>query len=1045
MKARTCSFYRRVLLRIVCLALLVPFSSAQKTAYAGGGGFTLAEVSNGFGQTLPHRVAVPDANGLPTPTIVDIRSFDDLVHLTPVNPVMPPTSWPAAAILPTGAPGNHFYYARFERALDFGTVFDGAVAADGRNNLTGRMRVVRVDPFSMQKRVIKGRAFIGGFTYGSVDPADPTQRLLERWVGPGTGGPLNVFDPRGLGFPGTESAISAAHLLVDPRTFVFVPDMDDQLTTHESFPAGVHVQLEFSRGVRSRAGTRLEYPGLASATVGVDALGPEWRFGLGGVFVDPPDGSQEVDPATNVRLAFTEPLQLRHIGPITGFGDPEVSASIGLAAGPINAPLSFPFSLRPVSPFDFTRIVIDPAYDFPNTIDPSVPNSVDFGLITVRLFEIEDLVHNENTLQPTSVFSTQVGPGLVNAPVTPDAIYLARSASAASGSDAVSVLDLNGFGQSTGNPVYDPANPIVEGNSNFPNNPNVVLQGVLFQPPLAPGSTTFDGGSSGVMTLTRNTGLSNVLLSAPNVESVGDMALGHPLDTTFNNGMPFGCQAGGGNICAVTGLKRVSLHVGSGNVPAPPSPGQFPQLTILGNSNLASWAPHPNPPPIIFPPLCTVPFIPAQEPTAIDVVTPVVAGGVGLQNLLTPGPFPFGIPDIGLPPQGLLVLEQNTYINGPSPPQSTLASCFQYGTRQQIGQFLYMTDRTANELVVLNSNRMSVIQRIAIPDPTSLAMSPNLDLLAITSESTDSVYFVHTDPGSAFFHMVGQVVAVGVGPRGVAWEAANEDIFVCNTGAGTVSVISSFNLQVRKTLTSHLTQPIDVATTPRQLGYGLNRGVYYAYILNADGTVAVFESGPSGINGFGFDDVVDVLPFPLDNPKAIQAAPDRLESAFWVLHENALDTNGVPIGLGGAATLIGIVGGPSGITPLLPGELPSLRGVQYGVIHSIGEGPGGLTGIPVDLAFDNQRNLSAYPNFSTQFTSFNGKSLVKSVEGGIRPVSAPHFMFLAVPASSEGPGVVDVIDLLSGTPTRFDVNVFEDGVQSIAAPGVRGLADYFRQ
>ena len=60
---------------------------------------------------------------------------------------------------------------------------------------------------------------------------------------------------------------------------------------------------------------------------------------------------------------------------------------------------------------------------------------------------------------------------VVNAPVAPDTIYIARRGARA----GISVIDLNGFGGGTGNPAYDPLNPVVEGNSNFPNNPNVSL------------------------------------------------------------------------------------------------------------------------------------------------------------------------------------------------------------------------------------------------------------------------------------------------------------------------------------------------------------------------------------------------------------------------------------------------------------------------------------------------------------------------------------------------------------------------------------------
>jgi hypothetical protein len=72
----------------------------------------------------------------------------------------------------------------------------------------------------------------------------------------------------------------------------------------------------------------------------------------------------------------------------------------------------------------------------------------------------------------------------------------------------ISVIDLNGFGQSTGSPTYDPTYTNIQaGDTNFPDNPNVKLQGSLLFPPLIPGSNTRTGGSSGVFTLTRNSAL----------------------------------------------------------------------------------------------------------------------------------------------------------------------------------------------------------------------------------------------------------------------------------------------------------------------------------------------------------------------------------------------------------------------------------------------------------------------------------------------------------------------------------------------------------
>ena len=64
----------------------------------------------------------------------------------------------------------------------------------------------------------------------------------------------------------------------------------------------------------------------------------------------------------------------------------------------------------------------------------------------------------------------------------------------------------------------------------------------------------------------------------------------------------------------------------------------------------------------------------------------------------------------------LLTPEQNNYFEGPSYLQQTIAACQPYMIRQQIGHFLYVIDRGRREVVVLNSNRMTVIDRIPTPD-----------------------------------------------------------------------------------------------------------------------------------------------------------------------------------------------------------------------------------------------------------------------------------------------------------------------------------------
>jgi hypothetical protein len=151
------------------------------------------------------------------------------------------------------------------------------------------------------------------------------------------------------------------------------------------------------------------------------------------------------------------------------------------------------------------------------------------------------------------------------------------------------------------------------------------------------------------------------------------------------------------------------------------------------------------------------------------------------------------------------------------------------------------------EVVVLNSNRMSVIDRIPLPDPTSFAMSPNLDLLAVTNQGADSVSFIDIEPGHTTFHTVIKTVKVGHGPTGIAWEPGNEDILVCNTGGNTISVISAAGSPCARPSPTSSPAPWTSADHPAPVLVRQFRNVYYAYVLNSDGKVSVFESGPDGV------------------------------------------------------------------------------------------------------------------------------------------------------------------------------------------------------
>jgi DNA-binding beta-propeller fold protein YncE len=1017
---------------------------------ASGSTHELVLVSNGFAELLPHKTyRIETLNSPSGPQVVAIRSEQDLLDNVVVgNPVHAVPVYPEETILPSGAPGNHFIYARFSRPILFGSVLSSSPGLLENNSMTGSIVVSSIEPQTGESKVIRGQVFINGETYGSTPVGSPAALPRERWVAAdgsaldfNDDGEVNSDDP-GFGFPGSEGTFVGQSLLISPDTVVFVVDSDSNLSTHEAFPTGVQIRMDIKTSVRDELGKPLAHSALASTTVGIDTVRPEVLSSpppTSTPLITPGGGELDVDPLTTITVEFSEPLQPDAVGDLLSVAVPNLSSAIGVTFGQAPSIVDVPFHVRPVSVYDLSRWELLPAFNFPG----SGPTVGDCGIfsrvdVAVRAGNLIDLTGNPSQLPSSTFFLTGEGPGIVNVPVTPDAVYLGRSG----GQPGISVVDLNGFGQGTGNPTYDPADPIEEGNTNYPNNLNVKLQGTLMRPPLSAGTCTIDGGSQGVFTLALDSSLQDRVVRAPVVQSVGDMMLGYSLDVAFNNApAPFGCQGQGGNLCAADGFKQVATIIdGSTLSPATLNPNGTIVL-IDGGPNIVGWGPHPNPPPLIYPPLCVSPYIGGQEPTSID--TP--AG-----NLLVPGDA-FGNPALGIPPSGLLSLQGNVFFQGPSLPATNVNACSLYGLRQQAGQFMYVIDRARNEILVLNSNRMTVIDRIVVPDPTSLAIGTNVDFLVVSSQSTDSVTFIDIDPASSSFHQIVKTVAVGNAPRGIAWEPGNEDIFVCNEGGNSISIISAFSLSVRKIVTSSLDRPFEVAMTPRQAGFGHLRNVYFAYILGRNGRVSVFESGPNSVNGWGYDDIIGAIPMEYRNPKTILADPLDLRSAFWVVHEGPLNAgtqllDGSPTE--GALTKIVAETAFPGVLPLNFQSLliPQFRDISYAVVVSIGEER--LTGVPVDLAFDNMRNLGGIVNWVTNFSAgspvpLNGKSIVRQA-GAPLPTNQPRFLFAAVPSPTLGLGGVDVI-LLDGAFLRFDTNVFEPGIQSIDAMGTVSLMDYFRQ
>jgi hypothetical protein len=127
--------------------------------------------------------------------------------------------------------------------------------------------------------------------------------------------------------------------------------------------------------------------------------------------------------------------------------------------------------------------------------------------------------------------------------------------------------------------------------------------------------------------------------------------------------------------------------------------------------------------------------------------------------------------------------------------------------------------------------------------------------------------------------------------------------------------------------------------------------------------------------------------------------------------------------------------------------IPQFRDLALSVAVSLG--PDVLSGVPVDIAFDNQRNFGGLANYTTTFSSGvpvqqNGKSLVRTLTIPQNTCEA-QFMFVAIPNPSFGSeGVIDVIDI-GGGYNKKDTNAFIPGLQSIPCTNAAVLMDYWRQ
>ncbi len=957
------------------------------------GDFKVVSISTGSGSVYPYRIRTTDSFGNPTSTVVNIESEATLKQfVNGNNGVLPVATLPTTAVLPDGNPGNHFLHFTFSHKLSVGSILSNLLADQANSGLTGALTILAYDPSTETSITVRGRGFVNGYTYFNEGGALVLRKAVEA-----DGNTIRILDSRANGFP----SFAGAADLVTTKSFTFVADTDTDLTTNEIFPNNRLLRVLVTNAVRDSENDILEQEIGVATTVGSDPNPPQVLGFLSTPQISPGNNQTGIDPTGTILIRFNKPVQPGEVGTFFDaqlFTPPTGGVSLSVTAAASTFPVIY--FADPVSYGDLMNYIIRPAYNLPGQA------AVD---LTVQTTTINSLSGQLIGQAVTTQFTTGDGPGIVNAPVAPEAIYIGIGGA----EPGVSVIDLNGLGQGTGD----------INNTRWPLNPNIGVPGVV--PSMAPGTSNLDAGSRGVLTLTQDTNGSTRLLRDPIVGDVTDIHIGAPLDLIYNN-------------------ENINRNASRSN--------QINELfgtAMAGNT--ITQPPVPNPPRLVFPPPNPNRAIFGEEPAVKSSLGPpgaLVTGGpgagclpVGLNLLVRGNPFSSVQNELGL--YGTTFMGVFT---GPQPPPASPPPpppfC-PFTSRQQVGHFLYVLDRDNRQVLVVNSNRFTVLDSIQLSDPVSMAMSPNMTRLAVSNFSSSSVSFIDIDPFSSRFHEVVTETRVEAGPTGIAWQPDGEDVLVVSTNANFLTIISALDFSVRRTLGGFLNGPIDLITTERYLATGNASQVYYAYILNSNGTIAIYESGPDGVNGIGFNDIIgSVTNVSFPRARAMQYDQSVASGGVLIGHTDSA-------GLGQVSRL-SLTSSPTGALPLNPSSggfilPPTYRQKEWTVVQRFG-GVSPTTPVQdvmsgnsiVDLCVDDlvnnggltgQGNLYS-PNYTSTPYQHSGKHVAKAGAGAVLAASVPRLMFVAL----SDVGNVDVFELQTGTR-----------IATIAVPGVRTVTNYWRQ
>jgi YVTN family beta-propeller protein len=546
---------------------------------------------------------------------------------------------------------------------------------------------------------------------------------------------------------------------------------------------------------------------------------------------------------------------------------------------------------------------LNPDYDPANAL--SGPQIVPFPPLNMGITgyfgERGEVVEEESSRQ----FTLNSGGRYVNAPVSPHALYYTM------GPKGMGIVDLDGNGFTTNAPNFSKEALVTSqrfysrwGNAGkgVANNYSYGAKATGGQPYIGLGAETpvpgINAGSTGIDEVVRDSNGNAVLFPDPSSDikfsNISDVELGDFLDTIYFDK---------GNEWALT-----SFHLSAVN------------QTATGSyyNNLISTPPTPNPPPLSLPigmrPTAVILdefsildegalVIPGKEVFTVDLVGLSVGfapntGFVHLNPAILAGsstdePFP--------PNRSSWVGGTPDYMNlGPVADSSTIGLGWYYGSRQQIGNFLFVADKSNNQVNVVNSNTMEIITSLTgLSGPDSVAVTPDMRTLFVTNSGGQAVSIFRVNPRSDdFLNQIGTIF-VGSQPKGICCQPDGEDVFVCNFASNTISVLNPTTLSVRKTLSALLKGPWDMVAGPRQSTFGFGGQVFHAYISNHKANnVLIYESGPSGFGGVGYDDILDPVPetgqngqqfLPIDSPRGITWDPSAglqypLSGGAYVAH-----------------------------------------------------------------------------------------------------------------------------------------------------------------